>query len=105
MKIFIFLMAVLSATWSAPTESDRLPEFLQALPFFSELQSLQQNFQELQANIPAEVMSQLQQILPPFLVNILAGGQQTATTRTLEDLQSQLPQGGFHLEFKGKKKI
>merc|ERR1712141_147734 len=94
MKICIFLWAVLSvlsAAMSAPTESDRLPQFLQALPFFSELQSLQQTFQDLQANIPAEVMSQLQQSLPPFLVNILAGGQQPAG-RSLQDLQSQLPQ-------------
>ena len=96
MKISIFLLAVLSAAMSAPTESDRLPQLLQALPFFSELQSLQQTFQDLQANIPADVMSQLQQSLPPFLVNILAGGQQPATTRTLQDLQSQLPQEGFH---------
>ena len=103
MKISIFLSAVLSAAMSAPTESDRLPQFLQALPFFSDLQSLQQTYQDLQANIPAEVMSQIQQSLPPFLVNILTGGQQPAG-RTLQDLQSQLPQGGS-LEIKNMKTI
>merc|ERR1712001_420607 len=97
MKICIFLWAsLLSPSLSAPMESDRLPQFLQALPFFSELQSLQKTFQDLQASIPAEALAQIQQSLPPFLANLLAAGQQQPAARSLEDFQTQFPQGGIH---------
>merc|ERR1711913_86985 len=90
MRICIFLLAsLLSPSLSAPTETDRLPQFLQALPFFSQLEDLQQSFQDLQANIPAEVMAQITQNLPPFLANILAGQQQPAG-RGLQDVAQQL---------------
>merc|ERR1711874_599343 len=87
MRICIFLLAsLLSPSLSAPTETDRLPQFLQALPFFSELQDLQQTFQDLQANIPAEVMAQITQNLPPLLANLLVAGQQQPAGRGLQDV-------------------
>ena len=92
MKICIFLLAsLLSPSLSAPLESDRLPQFLQSLPFFSELQSLQQTFQDLQASLPPEVLAQIQQSLPPFLANLLAAGQQQPASRGLQDVA----QGGL----------
>merc|ERR1711874_449149 len=94
MRICIFLLAsLLSPSLSAPTETDRLPQFLQALPFFSELQDLQQTFQDLQANIPAEVMAQITQNLPPLLANLLVAGQQQPAGRGLQDVV-QLTNGG-----------
>merc|ERR1711953_655203 len=93
MRICIFLLAsLLSPSLSAPTETDRLPQFLQALPFFSELQDLQQTFQDLQANIPAEVMAQITQNLPPLLANLLVAGQQQPAGRGLQDVVQQLQQ-------------
>merc|ERR1712038_1613602 len=92
MRICIFLLvSLLSPGPSAPTETDRLPQFLQALPFFSQLQDLRQSFQDLQANIPAEVMAQITQNLPPFLANLLAtqltnGG----SSQLLQQLQTVL---------------
>merc|ERR1711874_186270 len=92
MRICIFLLAsLLSPSLSAPTESDRLPQFLQALPFFSQLEELQQSFQDLQANIPAEVMAQITQNLP-FLANTLAAGQQQPAGRSLQDVVQQFKQ-------------
>ena len=83
MRICIFLLAsLLSPSLSAPTETDRLPQFLQALPFFSQLQELQQRFQDLQANIPAEVMAQITQ----NLANLLAAGQQQPAARGLDEV-------------------
>merc|ERR1711913_173000 len=93
MRICIFLLAsLLSPSLSAPTETDRLPQFLQALPFFSELQDLQQTFQDLQANIPAEVMAQITQNLPPLLANLLVAGQQQPAGRGLQDVVQLLKQ-------------
>jgi len=93
MKISIFLLAsLLSPSLSAPLESDRLPQFLQSLPFFSELQSLQQTFQDLQASLPPEVLAQIQQSLPPFLANLLAAGQQQPAGRGLENVAQQIQQ-------------
>merc|ERR1712038_338360 len=93
MRICIFLLvSLLSPGPSAPTETDRLPQFLQALPFFSELQDLQQTFQDLQANIPAEVMAQITQNLPPLLANLLVAGQQQPAGRGLQDVVQQLKQ-------------
>merc|ERR1711874_814851 len=92
MRICIFLLAsLLSPSLSAPTETDRLPQFLQALPFFSELQDLQQTFQDLQANIPAEVMAQITQNLPPLLANLLVAGQQQPAGSGLQDVVQTLP--------------
>merc|ERR1711874_333360 len=93
MRICIFLLAsLLSPSLSAPTETDRLPQFLQALPFFSQLEDLQQSFQDLQANIPAEIMAQITQNLGPFLANILAAGQQQPAARGLDEFFQQLQQ-------------
>merc|ERR1712038_1802335 len=93
MRICIFLLvSLLSPGPSAPTETDRLPQFLQALPFFSQLQDLRQSFQDLQANIPAEVMAQITQNLPPFLANLLAAEQQQPAGRGLQDVVQQLQQ-------------
>merc|ERR1719450_1067953 len=62
-----------------PTGRAQLPDFLQQFPLFSELKNLQQAFQQLQANIPPEV---LQQYLPPFLVNLLSSQQATGRADT-----------------------
>merc|ERR1711953_1289286 len=93
MRICIFLLAsLLSPSLSAPTESERLPQFVQALPFFSQIQELRESFQDLQAKIPAEVMAQITQNLPPFLANLLAAGQQQPAGRGLQDVVQQLQQ-------------
>jgi len=104
MKTFLLLLAALSVTSGAEADSDRqtqtapqLPQFLQQLPFFSQLQSLQQAFQQLQATIPPEIMTQLQQSLPPFLANLLSSQQPAGRTldqftTNIQQLQQQLQQ-------------
>merc|ERR1711910_64857 len=104
MKTFLLLLATLSVTSGAEADSDRqtqtapqLPQFLQQLPFFSQLQSLQQAFQQLQATIPPEIMTQLQQSLPPVLANLLSSQQPAGRTldqftTNIQQLQQQLQQ-------------
>merc|ERR1712156_922038 len=104
MKTFLLLLAALSVTSGAEADSDRqtqtapqLPQFLQQLPFFSQLQSLQQAFQQLQATIPPEIMTQLQQSLSPFLANLLSSQQPAGRTldqftTNIQQLQQQLQQ-------------
>merc|ERR1711874_219145 len=94
MKTFLLLLAALSVTSGAEADSDRqtqtapqLPQFLQQLPFFSQLQSLQQAFQQLQATIPPEIMTQLQQSLPPVLANLLSGQQATGRAGDIEAVE------------------
>merc|ERR1711936_519423 len=97
MKTFLLLLAALSVTSGAEADSDRqtqtapqLPQFLQQLPFFSQLQSLQQAFQQLQATIPPEIMTQLQQSLPPVLANLLSSQQPAG--RTLDQFTTNIQQ-------------
>merc|ERR1712168_1680909 len=75
MKTLLLLLPTLSALAGTPgedrQEAPELPQFLQQLPFFSQIQSLQEAFQHLQATIPPEIMTQLQQSLPPFLASFL----------------------------------
>merc|ERR1719495_333836 len=94
------LLAISAISLIAGQEAPQLPQFLQQLPFFSQLQSLQEAFQHLQSSLPQEVMTQLQQSLPPVLANLLTG--QTAAGRSLdlipENIQTliqQLQAGNF----------
>merc|ERR1711910_215633 len=90
MKTFLLLLATLSVISGAEADSDRqtqtapqLPQFLQQLPFFSQLQSLQQAFQQLQATIPPENMTQLQQQLQQL--------QSSLPPQVVQQIQQALP--------------
>merc|ERR1711962_852874 len=76
------LLAISAISLIAGQEAPQLPQFLQQLPFFSQLQSLQEAFQHLQSSLPQEVMTQLQQSLPPVLASLLTG--QTGAGRSLD---------------------
>ena len=94
------LLALSALSFIAGQEVPQLPQFLQQLPFFSQLQSLQEAFQHLQSSLPQEILTQLQQSLPPVLASLLTG--QTAAGRSLdlipENIQTliqQLQTGNF----------
>merc|ERR1711988_464997 len=80
MKTLLLALSALSLI--AGQEVPQLPQFLQQLPFFSQLQSLQEAFQHLQSSLPQDIMTQLQQSLPPVLASLLTG--QTAAGRSLD---------------------
>ena len=98
MKTLLLALSALSLI--AGQEVPQLPQFLQQLPFFSQLQSLQEAFQHLQSSLPQEILTQLQQSLPPVLASLLTT--QTAAGRSLdlipENIQTliqQLQTGNF----------
>merc|ERR1712168_462756 len=104
MKTLLLLLPALSVLAWTPAGEDRqdapqLPQFLQQLPFFSQIQSLQEAFQHLQATIPAEIMTQLQQSLPPLLGNLLnsqpAGRSLNLIPANIQQLIQQLQSGNF----------
>jgi len=103
MKTLLLLLPTLSALAGTPgedrQEAPELPQFLQQLPFFSQIQSLQEAFQHLQATIPPEIMTQLQQSLPPLLGNLLnnqpAGRSLNLIPANIQQLIQQLQAGNF----------
>merc|ERR1712142_1438384 len=103
MKTLLLLLPTLSALAGTPGEdrheAPELPQFLQQLPFFSQIQSLQEAFQHLQATIPPEIMTQLQQSLPPLLGNLLnnqpAGRSLNLIPADIQQLIQQLQAGNF----------
>merc|ERR1712168_92778 len=104
MKTLLLILSALSVLAWTPAGEDRqdapqLPQFLQQLPFFSQIQSLQEAFQHLQATIPAEIMTQLQQSLPPLLGNLLnsqpAGRSLNLIPANIQQLIQQLQAGNF----------
>jgi len=104
MKTLLLLLPALSVLAGTPAGEDRqetpqLPQFLQQLPFFSQIQSLQEAFQHLQSTIPPEIMTQLQQSLPPLLGNLLssqpAGRSLNLIPANIQQLIQQLQAGNF----------
>merc|ERR1719450_617117 len=69
-SVLLLVIAAVSATPGPPTEPQAEDSDRQ-LPFLSEIQKLQEAFQQLQSNIPPQVLQQLQS-LSPFLANILS---------------------------------
>merc|ERR1711988_1553582 len=82
------LLALSALSLIAGQEVPQLPQFLQQLPFFSQLQSLQEAFQHLQSSLPQDIMTQLQQSLPPVLASLLTG--QTAAGRSLDPIPENI---------------
>merc|ERR1719495_2456049 len=80
------LLAISAISLIAGQEAPQLPQLLQQLPFFSQLQSLQEAFQHLQSSLPQEVMTQLQQSLPPLLASLLLPPTGRASVITAEEL-------------------
>merc|ERR1719450_1420253 len=87
-SVLLLVIAAVSATTGAPTEPQAEDSDRQ-LPFLSEIQKLQEALQQLQSNIPPQVLQQLQS-LSPFLANILQQDLPTGRSQ-LPDFLRRLP--------------
>merc|ERR1719450_1670489 len=88
-SVLLLVIAAVSATTGAPTEPQAEDSDRQ-LPFLSEIQKLQEALQQLQSNIPPQVLQQLQS-LSPFLANILSGQDLPSGRSELPEFLQELP--------------